>query len=119
MLVLFLVALAIAGLRHSTENMLNDRSRTVHRLNAPLAYETSSFCWCGAPLAYETPQGGLRGVVPSQPRRRPEGDSAGNNAPFAYETIQAFRIRGLYDSTLMSSCRAPLAYETGKINMLI
>jgi hypothetical protein len=56
MLALFLVALAIAGLRHSTENMLNDRSLTVHRLNAPLAYETLSFFWCDAPLAYETSQ---------------------------------------------------------------
>jgi hypothetical protein len=99
--------------------MLNDRSRAVHRFDAPLAYETSSFSWCGAPLAYETQQVGLRGVVPSQPRRRLEGDSAGNDAPLAYETTEAFRIRGLYDSTLMSSCRAPLAYETGKINMLI
>jgi hypothetical protein len=99
--------------------MLNDRSRTVHRLDAPLGYETSSFSWYGAPFAYETSQTGLRGVVPSQPRHQPEGDSAGNDAPFAYETIEAFRIRGLYDSTLMSSCRAPLAYETGKINMLI
>ena len=119
MLVLFLVALAIAGLRHSTENMLNDRSRAVHRLDAPLAYETSSFSWCGAPLAYETPQVGLRGIVSSQPRCRPEGDCAGNDAPFAYETTEAFEITGLYNSILTSSCRAPLAYETDKINILI
>src|SRR4051812_10437776 len=118
MLVLFLIALAIAGLRHSTENMLNDRSRTVHRLDAPLAYETSSFSWCGAPLTYETPQADLRGVVPSQPRRRPEGGSAGNDAPLAYETTEAFRIRGLYGSILTTSCRAPLAYETDEINIL-
>jgi len=118
MLVLFLVALAIAGLRHSTENMLNDRSRAVHRLDAPLADETSSFSWCGAPLAYETPQVGLRGVVLLQPRHRLEGDSAGNDAPLAYKTTEAFRIRGLYDSILTSSCRAPLAYETDKISIL-
>src|SRR3954467_11094472 len=103
MLVLFLSALAIAGLRHSTENMLNDRSRTVHRLNAPLAYETSSFCREGAPLAYETPQGGPRCGVPSPAARRPEGDSAGNNSAFAYETIQASRNGGTHDSTLRSS----------------